>query len=138
MISGSKTKCICSSISHYQLSLQKRVVVMHILIGYLLGSVCVLTDSPARHVDMLFYFCQFDSEKLYFSIVLMYIYLSESEHLFIVFKCSLLFLCLFMIFSHFSNRFGPLPLNFYNLPLSLLYICIYGLPRWPNDKESTC
>ena len=30
-----------------------------------------------------------------------------------------------MIFSHFSNRFGPLPLNVYNLPLSLLHICVH-------------
>ena len=48
-----------------------------------------------------------------------------------------IFLCLVMIFSHFSNRFGPLPLNAYNLPLSLLYICVYGLPRWQIDKEPT-
>ena len=62
----------------------------------------------------------------------MYLYLiiSESEHLFIVFKCSLhIFVSIHDFFPIFLVGFGPLPLNFYHLPFSLLYIYVYmGFP----------
>ena len=44
-------------------------VLVHILTWDFSGSVCVLTTSPTKHADMLFYFCQSDCEKLYFSMV---------------------------------------------------------------------
>ena len=72
---------------------------------------------------------QADSQPLHhqgspFSIVLMYISLiiSESEHLSICSNAPYIFLCLLMIFSHFSNRFWSFVSQFLQvLSLSLIY-----------------
>lgn len=86
-------------------------------------------SSQTRQQDMLtrfFIFASLTVRKLYFSIVLMYMYLiiSESEHLFIVFKCSLYIFVSSHDFFPFLFHVGLalLPLNAYNLPLCYIYV----------------